>query len=798
MASSGRRQAEQRRQEKSRRSKRDSASRTQRLSAVEQLESRAMLAIFAYDRPGGDTLIAIDGNAALTDLYMRGVGGGLQLATNAEFSARTTVDPLDWSNPSGLNPNFYTVGGSRPLYITSATPNSMDIPLSEASGFAVASTARTTDFVLSNGNIQTFTAGGFTGEIAYNGNIWTFTNDAVGRLAFTLRTGTGAGPRPVDAQSFVTRGEVTGGFGNRGAGVRGGMTVVWSAPVSTYFATAPVLSTVSYLYFSDGSSPWTEFDVGVSAGGTISFANAAAAVPKDGFGGTTLRDAAGGIVRVGGTTVFTGTITVYDVSPSGIPGAATQDLSFGFSNASGAFVFTPQQNDWLAIAPGSTPNALRFVNRYEVAGGVARAGSVTVSPGRVTLVGRETWFEYTAEATPSDVTVWPGLDVSNAITVEMTRSGGSFNALSPIVSAPSLTLRGTSNVNLEAPISVNGGITLGQGLVDGSSFPNVNTAVFDAASAAAAYNFLVVGGSLTVSPSGSLSGALPTATGGLTTAAGVVNGRMVDADFSVQGEIFATTQFYDLNNLGYTQPNVFSTRSQATGLDSGLVRGGLVVINLAASGAAPGVPDATNADTSYHVVDLRTKIDTLRTRAAGAAPLFPGDSMYPYVLSIRESDAITFDAVAGSSRPISLSADGSITMGSALDTLSDLTIAAVSTTGAATSFTVSAPIQTRFGAIDISADTVDVRNSVQVTNAAVDATRNDITLTASNGDILARNLVAAVNNVNLVQRKTGTGGQVVADGLRARSVTFDAAGRRHAWHDGGNALWPQRRGVLDP
>ena len=712
-----------------------------------------MMAIFTYDRPDGSTLVAIDGNAGLTDLYIRNVGQ-VELATNSTFTTANSFDLLDWTNGSGLNDNFYTVAGARPLYIASATPNQQEIPPTEANGFMDGDTSTLTDFVLSNGNIETTTPGAVTGEVRYDGNTWTFTNDAFGRLTFT---GPAAGPRPVNGASVISPG-ITDPE-SRGAGIRGVVTIRWSAPVSTFVDTCPEID-VSYIYRNyvgelpadvvpPPPSSGGDFDVGVSAGPSSSF-DLPPDNPKNGFGGVTVFRGPG-ISRVPGTTTLSGTITVHDVLRTGVAGSGLTNLTFGFSNATGEFVFTPQQNDWLEIAPGSTLGNLRFRNAFGV--GTLDPGESFVAPGRVTIAGTERWFEYTREVRPSQVTVWPGLDVTNAITAEYTVDGGTFNVLSPIVAAPSLAVLGANTVRFEAPISVTGVITLSTSTVQDLVFPpapNVVTAVFNAPSAAAAYAMRVFG-SVTVSPSGSLSGALPNAAGELTQPAGLVRGVMEAADLLVYGTIYATTQLYDLRGGWPGSGTSFTTQPEAAGPDSGLIRGREVVVNMAQAGAS-GVPaDALSDDISFHTVSLRTEVDTFRTRAGGIGPVLPGANLYPYDLSVRELDGITFDAVAGSSRPISLTAGGSIAMGSALSTASDVTIQALPGNATPSRFSVAGPLTTTRGKIRIVADGVTVGNSVAVTAADEDAERDDIWITANAGDVALNGLVSAVNRVKIEQ-----------------------------------------------
>jgi subtilisin-like proprotein convertase family protein len=718
-----------------------------------------MMAIFAVPRVDGSTVVAIDGNGGYTDLFLRGLPGGVQLATNSEFQARTTFDPLDWVNASNINDNLDTVSGATPLYITSATPNSLVFSNVEANGFTAGSTNTLTDFVLSNGNINTTTAGAVAGTVTLGGNVWSFTNDQFGRLSFTPVTVVPGGPAPVGGLSSVSPGTTQPDV--RGAGVRGGVTIRWSSPVSTFVDDCPRID-VTYTYrnfvglLPPAVSPppdLTGFDagVGVSVGIPAAF-TIPGGLPKNGFGGVTVRLPGGGISEVPGTSVLSGTITVHDVVPTGSTGSSTVNLTFGFSDATGALVFTPTQSDWLEIVPGSTLQNLRFRNVYGVSNTELDAGESVVQPGRVTVAGGRRWLEYTIERQPSQVTVWPGLDVANAITLENTRSGGAFNVLSPIVSAPSLAVLGATSVSLEAPISVAQNISLSGGTVPGVIFqPQVVTAVFDAPSAADIYSFEIVGGSLRVSPSGSLAGALPDAQGELTTAARLVRANMDSADLLAYGTIFATTQFYDLTSPQYSRSTAFTTQPDLAGPDTGLIRGGTVVVNMAHPGPVGSLPDALSDDISFHTVSLRTQVDTFRTRAAGTGLVLPAENIYPYDLQVRELDAIAIDAVAGSSRPIALTAGGSIAMGAALSTASDVTIQALRGGDNPSRLSVTSPLATTRGKIQLVADGVTISNSVLVTAADKQEDRDDITITANAGDVSLYGLVSAVNRVNIQQ-----------------------------------------------
>jgi subtilisin-like proprotein convertase family protein len=235
------------------------------------------------------------------------------------------------------------------------------------------------------------------------------------------------------------------------------------------------------------------------------------------------------------------------------------------------------------------------------------------------------------------------------------------------------------------------------------------------------------------------------------------------ADVFVAGTIFGTNQSYLMQSTassGGLAPFSLTTRAPASGVDTGLIRGGTVSITL-----ANDAPTPIDGAIAFNTLDLSTRVDSMRIRASsqqsnGASSNPSPSGPFPYNLSIREYDNITFDAVASSGLPISLSATGSIGMPSALNTFSDVSITALRpmdrqvAAGAKFDFTVSAPITTTQGRINIQADSVFVNNSVAVTSAAIDDTRNDITLTAISGNVILSGLVSAVNGINLTQRNS--------------------------------------------
>jgi hypothetical protein len=259
-------------------------------------------------------------------------------------------------------------------------------------------------------------------------------------------------------------------------------------------------------------------------------------------------------------------------------------------------------------------------------------------------------------------------------------------------------------------------------------------------------------GQLFVSPTGSLSGALSESTATANTPAASVFVQADTSDLIIEGAIHGTTQSYLLRSptaASPLTPFAFTTVAPLTGADTGLIRGGSVAVTL-----GNDAPTFEKQSVATNNVSLRTQIDSFRIRAATRKGV-PLDGPFPYDLSIREDGSISFDAVAASGRPISLSATGNIAFTAALATAGDLSIAA------GIDFTVAAPLSTSRGAVAITAANLSVNNSIRVLDPASDEARDDIILTATAGDLSLTGAVSGVNNVRLVQRnRAGVAGRI--------------------------------------
>lgn len=270
-------------------------------------------------------------------------------------------------------------------------------------------------------------------------------------------------------------------------------------------------------------------------------------------------------------------------------------------------------------------------------------------------------------------------------------------------------------------------------------------------------------GGLLISPSGSLAGKFAAAA-----SADSVFVQAEQADVVVEGTVWAKTQSFLFQSRASAinlAPFAFTTTSPTSGADSGLLRGNTVAITLANDTPTPAAGGA-----AFNEINLATAIDSLRVRAATGAGVTRSDP-FPYDLKVREQDSIAIEAVAASSLPIDLYATTDMTFTAALATAGDVLL------GAGSKFTVSAPVSTTVGQISVTGSEVAVQNSLRVTAAADDPTRDDIVLTATGGGMTLGGAVAAVNNVSLVQRNGSTpAGISGAARVRGKRLAIDADG----------------------
>ncbi|MFN6190220.1 MAG: hypothetical protein ACK48S_04735 [Planctomycetia bacterium] len=252
------------------------------------------------------------------------------------------------------------------------------------------------------------------------------------------------------------------------------------------------------------------------------------------------------------------------------------------------------------------------------------------------------------------------------------------------------------------------------------------------------------------------------------------------SDVFVEGSIFGSSQSYLMrspNPVTADQkaklPFILSTKSARTGADVGQIRGNTLQVILANDASTP-----LDLSIAYNTVDLTTAVDSLRVRASvrqngvDTSPSGP----FPYNLSIREENAIAIDAVAASTLPISIESDGTMTWTAAFSTFGDVSIRTERLSGALRSFVSTAPIETKFGKISITASEISAGSTLAVTDALPDPTRTDISLNADNGNITLTGLVSSPNRVSLVQSTPGgKSGRVAGAGrIKTRDLAINA------------------------
>jgi hypothetical protein len=380
--------------------------------------------------------------------------------------------------------------------------------------------------------------------------------------------------------------------------------------------------------------------------------------------------------------------------------------------------------------------------------------------------------------------IGPGGKIT-AIGIPSGLGGQGYSATNP----PRVTIVGSGSGATAEAVVMNGVVTAITMVTSGSGYGGATTVTidppeftigqsprneqvnFNAAVSASSYS-LIIGddpntlatprGRMFVSSSGSLTGQGGNAANSLVVLANT-------SDLAVEGKINAANQSYLMQSPNKAQglaPFTFTTVSPLTGANVGLIQGTNVAITL---GNDLDTPEQSSV--AANTVNLQTKISSLRVTAATRA----GDPLsgpFPYDLTISEQDAITFDAVAASSRAISLFAVGGLTFNSALATAGDLSIRSSG------DFSISAPLSTSRGQIAISANSLTVANSIRVLAPSIEDSRDDITLTANAGDLNLTGAISGVNNIRLVQRnKASTTGKIAGSTrLVSRGVSVESEG----------------------
>lgn len=408
-------------------------------------------------------------------------------------------------------------------------------------------------------------------------------------------------------------------------------------------------------------------------------------------------------------------------------------------------------------------------------------GLLDISPNDDGADPQGTTYDYL----PTGLTLFPGHNFTPGLTSELVTSGSSISIESPIVADAALSgvvSLSASNVRISAPIRADSAIVVPSPL--DSVFQSLTEQlVIEAAVGAPIMDLYLADNESTGGVSRSLFHV--TQTGSLSNSQTVLQPtepantvlpesiniavEVEGGDIFIEGEVAGRSQTYTMRSAEGSEvegPYIFTTNSLLTGQGTGLVRGEAVVVTLANDTLGENGFGAFGTLASEVV--LQTEVDRLRVQA-GARPGNYSDVPYPYTLSVNENDDLIVDAVAATSDDIFLTAEGKIDLLASLSSLRDITLIA------GDSFTVSSPVTSALGNIEITAPSISVRNSVRVFNTLTQEDRQDVRLHATNGPLEIDDAVTAINGITL--RANGANGNISGN-TRVISdvVTLDADG----------------------
>jgi hypothetical protein len=167
---------------------------------------------------------------------------------------------------------------------------------------------------------------------------------------------------------------------------------------------------------------------------------------------------------------------------------------------------------------------------------------------------------------------------------------------------------------------------------------------------------------------------------------------IIDSQYSniyFAGAVSAPTQTYLLRAPGSAAQYDFMTKASATSVTTGLISGTTVAMTL-------GQP-------AGGTIDLKTSVANLRFDAGVNASAIP----YRYTVAIDEQTALTVDAVAASSGPISIKSGGDMTvLGNAIRTSGDISLAST------TALSISGDIATANGTVTLDAPALKLGSGV--------------------------------------------------------------------------------------
>jgi hypothetical protein len=269
-----------------------------------------------------------------------------------------------------------------------------------------------------------------------------------------------------------------------------------------------------------------------------------------------------------------------------------------------------------------------------------------------------------------------------------------------------------------------------------SSAPNLTNLSIDAAITA-------VNVGVDLKGTATQAGQMKVGTAGSITASGPM---IIDSQYSniyFAGAVSAPTQTYLLRAPGSTAQYDFMTKASATSVTTGLISGTTVAMTL-------GQP-------AGGTIDLKTSVANLRFDSGVNASAVP----YRYTVAIDEQTALTVDAVAASSGPISIKAGGDMTVvGSAIRTSGDIALASTS------ALSISGDIATANGTVTLDAPALKLGSGVTAGGA------RNINLVSRAGSTTVSALTRAGGAVKQTVRVASIGNVALAGTTTLDSVTL--------------------------
>jgi hypothetical protein len=650
------------------------------------------------------------------------------------------------------------------------------------------------------------------GTIAYDGGQWSFEEGPSGNVYIRQDAVASSG---VSLTSVAINRKQQTTFGS---GLRADVQATWSQPVASVShgvagVAQPPAADVRYVVSgaaSNGSGGTNNSDLprrdfvrpSANSSPTVSFD------VFDAFG------SGSATTIIEGTLKGTVTVDTFDRAANAIT------LFFPFTtdiNGENRLYFGTQtvgQNDWLTIRGTYSPNGIidvEFRNAFDPDGanGPLTADTYPVLPGAVTfkgpidpLTGQPsdvlTFGKYVTPRQPSDFTLWAGYDLPSQLWADMRTSGSTINIDSPVIAAlpaPSPTsdvtdidLRATA-INVEARVQSRDTFRIGPSRAGNPSevvLIDANLAVpiqVDIEISDDPATLAVTRGQLLVSAAGAIGAAFPGASVPATVPpCGTVLVTANSSDVFLEGVVAGVNQSYLMRSFAadaLKAPFVLTTTSPGTGASVGQIRGSQLQVLMANEADTP-----LDGSIAYNTVDIATAIDSLRVRASikQLGTVTSPSGPFPYEFTLREEDGISIDAVPSSSRQLAFESDGPMTWTAALATAGSVSVATRVLSPTYSTFTSSGPITTSAGLIDIHASEMTLGSTVAVippSGTPLDPTRNDVTLTAENGNVVVNGVLRSPNGISVIQR--GNAVSRVAGVGRVRtgtlSILANAVGR---------------------